>query len=92
MLDLNVLHSQWLAMALMGGLVLMLSTILTYYALWRPRAGEGQYIGTQKVKGPISLARWWVSFVPWILTLTYLAIATYGIWYVLAKMAHPPNW
>lgn len=92
MVDFNILHSRWMALAILGGLVLLFSTVLTYYAIWRPRGDEGQHIATQKVTGPVSFVKWWVTFVPWILTLTYLGIATYGIWYVLARMAHPPNW
>jgi len=92
MIDYNVLHNQWLAMAILGGLVLMLATVLTYNALWRQREEGGKHIGTEKVTGPVSFVQWWVTFVPWILTLTFVAITTYAIWYVLAKVANPPNW
>jgi H+/Cl- antiporter ClcA len=92
MLDLNVLHNMWVVLSILGGLVLMLATVLTYYAVWRPRDAEGRHIATEEIKGPAAFVRWWVSFVPWVITLTLLAVGVYGITYVLAKIANPPNW
>jgi hypothetical protein len=92
MIDYNVLHNQWLFMALLGGPVLVCAATLTYYAVWRPRAPQGEHIAIQKVTGPVSFLQWWTQFVPWILTLTFAGTAVYAIWYVLAKVANPPNW
>jgi hypothetical protein len=92
MLDLSILQNVYVILSVLGGVVLTLTVALTYQALWKPRAGAGERIATQEIKGPVTFLKWWTAFVPWVITLTLLGIAIYGIFYVLAKIANPPNW
>ena len=80
MFRLDVLQYQWLILALLGGLVLVMAMVLTYMAFWRQGDNEEATPGRRR------------AFLPWILIVTYVAIAIYAVVYFLYMVKRPPNW
>ena len=78
---MNQLQFQFLAFALGGGLVLVISMALTYLALWRPRETE------QLPQGFKGLMK---SF-PIILIFTISSFLLYGIVHVYFNIMNPPT-
>ena len=91
MLYLYVRQHQWIVIALLVGVALMLVFCLTYHAMWLPRGVEGKSEEI-KVKDATSFFAWIKSFVPWVLILLVLASVSFTIATVLAKTGRPPNW
>ena len=83
MLNLDVLQNRWLILALSGGVVLVLGTILACLALWRPREEE-------TAESPRSAP--FTARLPWFLLLTFAGLAAWAIIYVLVQAMNPPNW
>lgn len=84
MFSYDIIRTQWAIAAFLGGLAVLAAMVLVYSALWRPRDGE-----------PISeggFIRWWISFCPWILTLTFVFGTALGVWYAIYRIWNPPNW
>jgi hypothetical protein len=73
-----ILHNQWLFLSLFGGLILVLTFVLGFMAMWQPRS-EGGNLTTLKA-------------IPWILILLYVFIVLFAIIYVVVRMFYPPNW
>lgn len=91
MLYLYVQQHQWIVIALLVGVALMLLFCLTYHAMWLPRGVEGKSEKI-KVKDVTSFFAWITSFFPWVLILLVLASVSFTIVTVLAKTGRPPNW
>jgi hypothetical protein len=90
MLRLDVLQSQWLILALVGGSALVLVFVLAYLAAWRARepgrggGGEGDAADAARRcagHGPI----------PWVLVVLAAALAIYMVVYVFMAAGNPPN-
>ena len=95
MFRLSVLQYQWLILALFGGAVLVLTMVLTYMMMWRPRK-ENQEAAAEAVAESdyqgYSALRWYSSFMPWILTLTFVSVVVFAIIYAFYSIKNPPNW
>jgi hypothetical protein len=74
----SVLHNQWLFLSFFGGILLVLTIVLGFMAIWQPRR-EVIRIPTLKA-------------IPWLLILLYVFIVSYAIIYVIIRMFIPPNW
>ena len=88
MLELNVLQTQWLMMALAGGIVVTLAIIMSYFAIWQPR--HGRAAAPRAHHGP-AWSRWFAD-IPWILIFVFVAGILFIIAYTIDKSIHPPNW
>ena len=82
MFRLSILQNQWLIIALMGGLIIMLAVVLTYVMMWRPRKETGEVITDLK-----SL----FNLLPLIVILLFICIVIFQIMYVIILSANPPN-
>ncbi len=91
MFRLDVLQYQWLILAMFSGMVLVLCTALTYMMIWRPRKDNQQAVEESEYQGA-SLARWYFSFMPWILTLVFAGTIVFAILYAFFMIQFPPNW
>ncbi len=91
MFRLSVLQYQWLVLALFSGVAGILAMTLAYLAIWRPRKGPDREVAESGYEGYSGL-RWYFSFMPWVLTLTYVAAIIFGILYAIDKIIRPPNW
>lgn len=87
----EILRNQWAVVALLGGIVLTITVILTYWALWRPREEEARK-GRQEISDLRSLLTWIISFLPWVLALATIATMAYVIAYVAMAVFNSPNW
>lgn len=91
MLRLDILHNQWLFLALGGGAIFMLMLVLYYQAMAASREEQVER-AAQPIIGPRSLVRWLLVAIPWILLVTILAITAWALIMPLLKSIHPPNW
>ena len=91
MFRLSVLQYQWLFLALFGGAATIVGMVLAYLAIWRPRKSPDREVAESGYEGCSGL-RWYISFMPWVLTLTYVAAIVFGILYAIDKIIRPPNW
>ena len=91
MFRLSVLQSQWLILAMFSGVALVLATVLTYMMIWRPRKDNDRAVAESGYEN-YSTMRWYFSFMPWVLTLTFAGVIVFAIVYALMKIANPPNW
>jgi len=82
-------QNQQLMIGLFGGATVLFAMILSYWAVWRPRFGDER--SKAPITGAISFFRWWFSFTPWILILTYIGIIIYVVWQTTENVLHPPN-
>ena len=82
MYRLSVLQNQWLILALMGGIILMIGFISVYMMMWRPRIDS-----PQPASGARALARW----IPWILYALLVSIVIYQVTYAIILHFYPPN-
>ena len=82
MFNLNVLQNQWLILALMGGMIVMLGVAMTHIMMWRPRNE-----GVEVISGLRSLFR----FLPLILIILFVCILVFQITYVIIFSVNPPN-
>lgn len=90
MYDQNVLHIQWLCLAIFGGIALLLVFILAFHEYWRPRETRAVEIGEDTpVRGKWKAAG---SIIPWILILTYSLSFLLTVVYTILKIFSPPNW
>jgi hypothetical protein len=87
MFELQVMQNQWLMLALIGGLAVMLVFLLGYPPLWRRREPPIKE-GDEKQPGIL----WLRSFLPWILVIVYGVTLIYSVVYVVRMAFHPPNW
>ena len=91
MLRYEVLREQWLLATLGGGLVLLLTTVASYLAIWRPRPGQTQDQSEDR-KGHHPPIMTFFQALPAVLTLTYVGIAIFMLAYFVQKIFYPPNW
>jgi hypothetical protein len=82
MFNLNVLQNQWLILALMSGVIIMLGVAMTYLMMWRPRKD-----GVEVISSLRSLFR----LLPLILIILFVCILIYQITYVIIFAVNPPN-
>ena len=82
MYRLSVLQNQWLILALMGGVILMIGLVSIYLMMWRPRIDA-----PQPVSGGRALIRW----IPWILYALLISIVIYQLTYAIILHFYPPN-
>jgi hypothetical protein len=88
MFYLNILQNQWLILALLGGVGLMLLFVLFYWPFWSGR-DQAQPNG---VDGQPTAATPHHRYMPWVLVVLYLATVIYALVYVFQNAAQPPNW
>ena len=88
-LYLYVQQHQWIVIALLTGVALVLIFCLTYQAMWLPRAAQET---SQSSKNPSSFFAWIRSFVPWVIILLVLICVAFTTATVLSKACKPPNW
>jgi uncharacterized membrane protein YidH (DUF202 family) len=69
-----------LILVLLGGLVLVLGTVLAYLALWR-REDRGDAVPAAGHRP-----------VPLVLILTGLGLGLFGVIYTVVMMLHPQKW
>jgi len=91
MLNLYVQQHQWIIVALLSGVALMLIFCLTYAAMWRPRGTEEESDET-RVKDAGTLIKSFLSIVPWVLILLIVASASFTVLTLVVKTCKPPNW
>jgi F0F1-type ATP synthase assembly protein I len=85
MFRLDVLQSQWLILALVGGTALVLVFFLAYAAAWRAR-------DAREAAGPDAPAALRAARrVPWVVITFILAIVAYAVVYVMLAVLNPPN-
>lgn len=87
MLRYEILREQWLLATLGGGLVLVLTTVASYLAIWRPRPGKPEEGNREE---PPRLT--FLQAVPMVLVLTYVGIVIFMLGYFIQKIYYPPNW
>jgi ABC-type Fe3+ transport system permease subunit len=86
MYRLDVFQNQWLVVMMACGLVLVLSIVLYYVAMWRRRpdaSGQAQS-GAAAPKKP--------RLLPEVLILVYAFALVFMIVYTLFMIRYPPNW
>jgi Na+/melibiose symporter-like transporter len=90
MYDQNVLHMQWLCLAVFGGIILVLAFMLSILEYWRPRETQTVEVGEE---APVR-DKWKAagSIIPLILILTYALSFLLTAVYTVAKIISPPNW
>ena len=88
---LNVLQNQWLALAMFGGLVMLVLLVLLYIAIWKPRETAEETAGAseQHVDEKLTVRQWLRSFMPWFLIFVYVAVAVYWAVYVVMQAVNP---
>jgi hypothetical protein len=82
MFRLSVLQSQWLILALMGGLILTLGFIAAWLMMARPRSPSAQ---------PVSGGRALLQWIPWFILVLLVGIVVFQITYAIVLHFHPPN-
>ena len=85
MFQYTILQNQWLFLSLGSGVILTITIILFFLAIWRPRPMVDQ---GQTFKG--SGATW--RFMPWILIVTYVAMFVYYFAGPLVQAYWPGEW
>ncbi len=80
MLRLDVLQSQWIVAAIMGGIVLALVTALAYLTFWQPRRRADAEETSASGRMPL------------VLVLTYVVMALFIVAYTAFLAFRPPNW
>ena len=83
----DVLQNQWLMLALIGGLALVVAMALAYLALWRPRDGAAGESGSQG--GPAPARPRWI--IPWIIILAFVFAVIFILAYTWMAVFNPPN-
>jgi hypothetical protein len=91
MLNLYVQQNQWIVLALLAGLALVLLFWLNCTALWRPRQEEAR-AGEIRITGPLGFVRWLTSFMPWTVILLTLACIAFTIVYLWSAEVCAPTW
>lgn len=82
MYRLSVLQNQWLILALLGGIILMIGFVSVYLMMWRPRIDS-----PQPVSGAKALTKW----IPWVLYALIISIVVFQVVYSLILAFNPPN-
>ena len=91
MLQLNVLHNQWLMLALGGGTVFVLLLLLYYRAMASSRSEQIEQASVP-ITGPRSFMNWLLVAVPWVLLVIILAVTAWALIMPILKSIYPPNW
>ena len=84
MLRFDVLQNNWVILALLGGIFLVIYTCIAYLDMWTPRKEKDGKTET----GWLS---WWEG-IPWVLKVTYAALILLVIFYTIYRAIVPPNW
>ncbi len=87
MLHYQVLQSHWLLLSIFGSMILMVSLVLTYMAIWRPRSGDEGTV----VPGSEGISDRWYHYIPWIIVLTYAAVFGFAVTYSVVYMVYLMN-
>jgi nitrogen fixation-related uncharacterized protein len=87
------LQNQWLIIAAVGGVVVLVGMVLVYLAIWRRR--EGPLV--DDAAEPAQAQRqpfwgWFKSFMPWALVLTYVGTFLWALAYLVMVALREPNW
>lgn len=90
MFRLNIQQNQWILLALLGGIALMLLSILIYPATWKPRdTAVDENEAKKQVK---SFPEWIRSFMPSFLIVLFVLLFVWGLIYMIQAVISPPNW
>jgi hypothetical protein len=90
MFNLEVYRFTWIWFALSLGAILVLSTVLTYIAIWRARGAERE--ARLEIRDLKSFSTWLFKTFTMILLLTMLGTALLALIYPVLKSFNPPNW
>ncbi len=82
MMRLDIFQNQWLALALAGGVVLVLAIVLVCVETW----GAGNRTAAPAQPAPETRR------MPWFMILIYAATAVFALIYVAMRALAPPNW
>lgn len=94
MFRLYVMQHQWAALAFFAGFAGVAAMALTYMMLWSPRKERPpeEALAAEPAPEPQSLWRWYFSFMPWILNMTFLLSFLFAVIYMIMLAVAPPNW
>ena len=81
MIRLDIFQDQWLALALAGGVVLVLAIVLVCVETWSAGRRTAD-------PGPAPKS----GRMPWFMILVYAATAVFALIYVTMRALAPPNW
>ncbi len=84
MLRFDVLQNDWVILALLGGVILVLATCIAYLDMWTPRKEKNGKPATEWLN-------WWEG-IPWFLKLSYAAFILFAILFAIYRAIIPPNW
>lgn len=87
MFRLNVQQNQWILLALLGGIALMLLIVLIYPAVWKPRDHA-----VDEKKPVENYFEWIRSFMPGFLIVLFVLLFVWGLIYMIRAAISPPNW
>jgi hypothetical protein len=79
---LNVLQYQWLILALLGGVSLLLAIVAAYLMMWRPRNPSHE-----PIQGGLQQFQW----IPFILITLLICIVIFQFAYTIILSMHPAN-
>jgi len=91
MFRIDLLQNQYLILAIIGGLALLLLVVLMYPPLWRQRDKSTEET-VKEADQAQSGVQWLRSFMPWYLLILYIAMAVWAVGYVIKMSRHPPTW
>ncbi len=89
MFDRDVLQNRQIILTIAVGLMLVLSFLLSYLPMKRPRNPERYQ--PEETPGPFTWREVW-SYMPWILILVYMGTFVYSLIDITWKSMHPPNY
>ena len=89
MLNMGILHHQWVLTTLFAGLAVLVAFVLSFLDYRRPRSEPE----TIEADAPARV-KWkkTVLEIPWILWTAYLFSVLLTLIYTIAKIISPPNW
>jgi type II secretory pathway component PulM len=90
--DYSVMQNQWLFVILLGGAALLLSVILTYWAMWRPREEEREVAQKQDIRDLRSFVTWLRGVAPWAILLALIGTTAYALIHTTLAALKTPNW
>ncbi len=90
MFNFEIYRQHWIFFALFLGVILVLTMVLSYLAMWRERGVEKE---TQvSITDIRTFLIWFQRAFPWVLILTIAGTWLLAILYPLMKSVNPPNW
>ena len=85
MFGLEILRTNLAFLALIGGAVGVIATILTYWMIWSPRTDPEKEVHPESTRQAMRQ-------IPWIIWLTLIAVIVYSIAHLMQTARFAPNW